>query len=207
MVENNRKTADDRMATMEAGDFIILTDRRINPNRAYNVSVLIWTGDGFAKRRVNIDVAQVLSSKPMNVAITTEGYVGYILKADETDGPDLQLLDCEKSIKYRGEISNANLKEHDFVMFAGITVKKGDYCKSMYPSTWEWIKQKANEILGRRNLQVMYVLAPGETGGKVKPVKGFTVKSVKTEGRYQKILTSDGRVGINLISMGGRKFL
>lgn len=207
MGENVRviNEADDRLATMNPGDFIILTDRRINPNLAYKVSVLIWSGNGFAKRRVDMDVAEVLPSKPMDVAITREGYVGYILKVTEdTEGP--QLINWNVTAHLH-EKHDTKLKENDFVMFAGGKVQKGDYCRSMYPTRWEWIIQKANELLGRRCLQVMYVLSPTENGGKVKPVKGFSVKAVKTEGRYQKILTSDGRVGINLISMGGKEYL
>ena len=208
MGENVRviNEADDRLATMQPGDFIILTDRRINPNRAYKVSVLIWSGNGFAKRRVDMDVAEVLPSKPMDVAITREGYVGYILRVtEETDGP--QLIDWKVAHQPMKEKHDTNLKETDFVMFAGRRVRKGDFCQSMYPTRWEWIVQKVNGLLDRRCLQVMYVLSPSESGGKVKPVKGFTVKSVTTEGKYQKILTSDGRVGINLISMGGMKYL
>lgn len=54
----------------------------------------------------------------------------------------------------------------------------------------------------------MYVMtSENKEKGKVSLVKGFTVKSVETESKHQRIHTNDGRTGINLISFdGGRSY-
>lgn len=200
----------DRIATLKVGDFLILSEiRNYTPNREYKVNVLFYTEQGFVPQRIRMEVTHMTQSEPMNCVITREGSVGYILNITDDAGEGPQLPDWNKKRKKHCEKHETSLNNNeDFVMFAGVQVKPGDYVKSIYPSWKELLKENINEKLGRRILDVMYVMtSENKEKGKVSLVKGFTVKSVETEGKHQRIHTNDGRTGINLISYnGGRSY-
>lgn len=211
-MENNSVATipDNRIATLKPGDFLILSEiRNYTPNREYKVNVLFYTEHSLVPQRIRMEVTHVSRSEPLNCVITREGSVGYILNITDDAGEGPQLPDWNKMRnkhcdKYETSLNN----NEDFVMFAGVEVKPGDYVKSIYPSWKELFKETLKEKLGRRILDVMYVMtSENKERGKVSLVKGFTVKSVETKGKHQKIHTTDGRTGINLISYnGGRNY-
>ena len=209
-MENSVATvADNRIATLKPGDFLILSEiRNYIPNREYKVNVLFYTEQGLVPQRIIMEVSHFSRSEPMDAVITKEGAVGYVLNItdDGTEGPQLPSLDYSRHCdKYPMTLS----RTEDFVMFAGIEVRPGDFVRAIYPSWKEHIKETVSrQLLGRRVLDVMYVItSEAEKKGKVSLISGFTVKSVRTEGKNQRIHTTDGRIGINLISYnGGRKY-
>lgn len=210
MEKNNtvEKVADNRIATLKPGDFLILSEiQNYTPNKEYKVNVLFYTEYGLVPQRIIMEVSHFSRSEPMDAVVTREGAVGYVLniKDDGTEGPQLPNLGYGRYCdKYNMTLSTPK----DFVMFAGIEVRPGDFVRAIYPSWKEHIKETVSQLLGRRVLDVMYVItSEAEEKGKVSLINGFTVKSVRTEGKNQRIHTTDGRTGINLISYnGGRKY-
>lgn len=134
MENNTVAIADNRIATLKPGDFLILSDiRNYTPNREYKVNVLFYTERGFVPQRIRMEVTHFSRTEPLNCVITKEGSVGYILNITDDAGEGPQLPDWNMRSKHCDKHETSLNNNEDFVMFAGVEVKPGDYVKSIYP--------------------------------------------------------------------------
>lgn len=138
--------------------------------------------------------------------VTTEGNVGYIItynpEWDEVEGPEIMgntpmKASCMDELK---------LKENDFIFQAGRRLRQGDYCCSENTSMMEKIHTLLGKTKGGREVDLSEVLvAKGDTFTK-EPVS-FVVKSTRLQNGVQKVNTTDGRTGYNIIRKNDIGFL